>query len=62
MESYSHGTSMTIDDFLISMNIHITPLNDFHRRPLSSVLEEIFRNIINAGKKCRSNLFYSYFL
>jgi len=61
VESYSNGTSMTIDDFLISMNIHITPLDDSHGRLMSSFLEEIFSNTSSAGKKCTSNLFRSYF-
>jgi hypothetical protein len=52
-----------MDDFLISMNIHITPLDDFHRQSLSSFLDEISQlrssNIVDTGKKCRTTLFYS---
>jgi len=50
VESYSHGINMTMHDFLISMNIQITSLDGFHRRPLNSFLEEISSNMVNAGK------------
>ena len=43
VQSYSNGSIMTMDDFLISMGIGITPWDDFHRRPLSSFLEEVSR-------------------
>ncbi len=61
MESYGNGTNMTIDDFLISMNIHITPLDDSHGRSMSSFLEEIFSNTSSTGKSVNQTYFVRIF-
>ncbi len=60
IESYGHRRDITVNDFLTSMNIHTTPLDDFYRRPLSFLLEEMPSNIIKKGKN-KIRLLYSYF-
>ncbi len=47
VESHDYGEEITVNDFFSSMNIHTTLLDNFHRQPLSSLLN----NIINEGKK-----------
>jgi len=60
IESYEHRRDITVIDFLTSMNIHTTLLDDFHRRSLSSLLDRIASKIINEGKN-KIRLLYSYF-
>ncbi len=60
IESYEHRRDITVIDFLTSMNIHTTLLDDFHHRSLSSLLDRISSNIINEGKN-KIRLLYSYF-
>ncbi|CAF4223816.1 unnamed protein product [Rotaria sordida] len=52
IETFSNGTTITIGDFLISINIHSPLDDDFYRQPLTSLLEEYSQcqsgNIINS--------------
>jgi hypothetical protein len=57
IESCSHQKEITVNDFLTSMNIHITLSDDFYRRPLTSLLDEGEGNIIDEGKT-RRKLYY----
>ena len=57
INAYDQEVPITVTDFLTSMDIHITPFDDWDRQPLCSFLKGLFRNISDDGMIYFSPLF-----
>ena len=49
--SYDPGTRKTVNEFLISMNVSAQRLDNFHRQPLTSLLDENPSDLTDESEK-----------